>query len=98
MLTSLGLISATADVKEGVMVVVVTVHELLSPASPSPLPSPVDCAASAVPESSTIEVKSTPVRSWLVGASESNNTVILLLAVILVLRSTLIVLPAVLFV
>ncbi len=78
--------------------VVVTVQLLLSPASPSPLPSVVAWAAVAVPESSTVDVKSLPVASALVGASELNSTVILLLAVTLVVRSTLMLLPDVLFV
>ncbi len=38
--------------------VVVTVQLLLSPASPSALPSVVAWAAAALPESSTVEVKS----------------------------------------
>ncbi len=78
--------------------VVVTVQVLLSPASPSPLPSVVAWAAAPVPESSTVDVKSTPVASALVGEFASNCTVILLLAVTFVVRSTLILLPDVLFV
>ena len=76
--------------------VVVTVQSLLSPASPSPSPSVVDCGESPVPESSTVEVKSTPVRSWLVGASAVKMTVIRPLAAILLARSRLMLLPEVL--
>ncbi len=75
---------------------VVTIQLFKSPASPSPLPWLVACAASPVPESSTVEVKLTPVRSWVVGASASNSTVILLVTVTLVVRSTLMLLPEVL--
>ena len=74
--------------------VVVTVQSLLSP--PSPSPSVVAVGRSAFPESSTVERKSTPVRSSVVGASALNSTVILLLLVTLEARSTLMLLFAVL--